>query len=54
MLLCAGALLGDSVAGWLDPMIAMVMSVWLIWAWGGQCYSNVLNLVRSRPSTAAR
>lgn len=41
----AGALLGDRVAGWLDPMVAMAMSVWLIWAWGGQCYTNVMNLV---------
>lgn len=37
------------MAGWLDPMVAMVMSVWLIWAWGGQCYTNVMNLVRALP-----
>jgi len=42
---CAGALLGDKVASWLDPLVAMVLSVWLIYAWGGQAYYNVMNLV---------
>ncbi|CAK0740588.1 hypothetical protein CVIRNUC_001261 [Coccomyxa viridis] len=40
-----GALLGDKVAAWLDPLVAMIMSVWLIYAWGGQAYYNVMNLV---------
>ena len=43
--LCAGALLGDKVASWLDPLVAMALSVWLIYAWGGQAYYNVMNLV---------
>ena len=43
----AGALLGDRVAGWLDPLVAAGMSVWLIWAWGAQCYANVMNLARA-------
>ena len=42
---CPGALLGDKVAAWLDPLVAMIMSVWLIYAWGGQAYYNVMNLV---------
>ena len=41
----AGALLGDKVASWLDPLVAMALSVWLIYAWGGQAYYNVMNLV---------
>ncbi|CAL5223676.1 g6226 [Coccomyxa viridis] len=40
-----GALLGDKVASWLDPLVAMLLSVWLIYAWGGQAYYNVMNLV---------
>lgn len=40
-----GALLGDKVAAWLDPLVAMLLSVWLIYAWGGQAYLNVMNLV---------
>ncbi|KAK9917760.1 hypothetical protein WJX75_007903 [Coccomyxa subellipsoidea] len=41
----AGALLGDKVAAWMDPLVAMLLSVWLIYAWGGQAYLNVMNLV---------
>ena len=33
------------MAAWLDPLVAMLMSVWLIYAWGGQAYYNVMNLV---------
>lgn len=33
------------MAAWLDPLVAMIMSVWLIYAWGGQAYYNVMNLV---------
>ncbi len=43
--LSAGALLGDKVASWLDPLVAMLLSVWLIYALGGQAYYNVMNLV---------
>lgn len=45
MSLRTGALLGDKVAAWLDPMVAMLLSVWLIYTWGGQAYMNVMNLV---------
>ena len=38
-------MLGDKVASWLDPLVAMLLSVWLIYAWGGQAYYNVMNLV---------
>lgn len=34
-------------------MVAMAMSVWLIWAWGGQCYTNVMNLVSPLPQRDA-
>lgn len=30
---------------WMDPMVAMLLSIWLIYAWGGQAYMNVMNLV---------
>ena len=53
VLLGAGALLGDRVAGWLDPLVAAGMSVWLIWAWGAQCYANVMNLARPLPPPAS-
>lgn len=33
------------MASWLDPLVAMALSVWLIYAWGGQAYYNVMNLV---------
>ena len=33
------------MASWLDPLVAMLLSVWLIYAWGGQAYYNVMNLV---------
>lgn len=26
-------------------MVAMLLSIWLIYAWGGQAYMNVMNLV---------
>ena len=29
----------------MDPLVAMLLSVWLIYAWGGQAYLNVMNLV---------
>lgn len=45
-----GALLGKFVHWWLDPACAIVMSAWLIWAWGGQAYEQLVSLVgRSAP-----
>lgn len=40
-----GALLGNRVAYWLDPTIAMVLSMWLIWAWGRQALENIMALI---------
>lgn len=34
----AGALAGKFGVWWLDPAAAMVMSCWLVWAWGRQAY----------------
>ena len=46
----AGALLGAKVAYYWDPIIAIVMSVWVVWAWGGHAQEHILNLVgRSAP-----
>lgn len=42
---CTGALLGNRVAYWLDPTIAMVLSMWLIWAWGRQALENIMALI---------
>ena len=42
---CSGALLGDRVAFWLDPTVAMLLSTWLIWAWGRQAIENIVALV---------
>ena len=46
----AGALLGAKVAPFWDPAVAIALSIWVVWAWGGQAREHVLNLVgRSAP-----
>ena len=37
--------MGDRVAFWLDPTVAMAMSLWLIWAWGRQALENIMALI---------
>ncbi|KAL4421342.1 hypothetical protein ABPG75_010633 [Micractinium tetrahymenae] len=41
----AGALLGAHVAPAWDPAIAIALSVWVVWAWGGQAREHILSLV---------
>ena len=46
----AGAVLGAKVAPFWDPAIAIALSLWVVWAWGGQAQEHLLNLVgRSAP-----
>lgn len=46
----AGALLGAKVAPFWDPVIAIALSLFVVWAWGGQAQQHLLNLVgRSAP-----
>ncbi|KAJ9519264.1 hypothetical protein QJQ45_017929 [Haematococcus lacustris] len=40
-----GALLGRYVAWWLDPAAAILMSLWLIYAWSRQAYDHLVSLV---------
>lgn len=45
-----GALLGAKVATYWDPVIAISLSCWVVWSWGGQAREHILNLVgRSAP-----
>lgn len=41
----AGALLGANVAWWTDPFIAILLSFWVIYAWGRQGLSQLVTLV---------
>lgn len=41
----AGALLGAKVAAYWDPAIAIALSLWVVWVWGGQAQQHLLNLV---------
>lgn len=41
----AGALLGARVAPWIDPAVAIMLSLWVVWAWGGQARAHILSLV---------
>ena len=41
----AGALLGARVAPWCDPAVAIALSLWVVWAWGGQAREHILTLV---------
>uniref|UniRef100_A0A7S0RH28 Cation efflux protein transmembrane domain-containing protein n=1 Tax=Chlamydomonas leiostraca TaxID=1034604 RepID=A0A7S0RH28_9CHLO len=41
----AGAMAGRYLLWWLDPAAAIVMSLWLIWAWGKQAYEQLTGLV---------
>lgn len=46
MLLAAtGALMGSHVAPYWDPIFAIALSLWVVWAWGGQARVHILNLV---------
>ncbi len=46
----AGAVLGAKVAPFWDPAIAIALSLWVVWTWGGQAQEHLLNLVgRSAP-----
>ncbi|PRW59960.1 putative aldo-keto reductase 2 [Chlorella sorokiniana] len=46
----AGAVLGARVAAFWDPAIAIALSLWVVWTWGGQARQHLVNLVgRSAP-----
>lgn len=41
----AGALMGARVAPAWDPAVAIVLSLWVVWVWGGQAREHILSLV---------
>lgn len=41
----AGALLGAYVQWWLDPMIAILISLWVMYSWGRQGIAEMVRLV---------
>eukprot|EP00887_Chlorella_sp_A99_P004344 scaffold15.g4344.t1 len=44
-----GALLGAHVADYLDAVVAITLSLWMVWAWGQQARQHILNLVGRAP-----
>lgn len=44
-LAATGALMGSHVAPYWDPIFAIALSFWVVWAWGGQARVHILNLV---------
>jgi len=46
----AGALLGAHVEWWLDPAIAIGLSLWVMWSWGRQGWEQLVNLVSNSNS----
>ena len=36
---------GARVAPWCDPAVAIALSLWVVWAWGGQAREHILTLV---------
>jgi len=41
----AGALLGDRVAFWIDPLAAMLLAGYITFTWGQTAYENIMSLV---------
>ena len=40
-----GALLGAYVQWWSDPLIAVIISIWVIYSWGRQGWGEIIALV---------
>lgn len=41
----SGALLGDRVAYWIDPLGAMLLATYITWNWGNTAIENIKALV---------